>query len=140
MKQFWPISMDWRDERIDTANDVVYWKALSFILTLWRWGRSDLHCQLSCLPVNKNDAASLKQFWPISMDWRDGRFDISNDVAFWNALSLNCTLWSWGRPIFQFSIFFPNHSIQMTAPYWNKNSQIQWTEWLWGSTFQMIQY
>lgn len=105
----------------------------SFSLMDCNWGRSKHRFFISVLPINENDCTSMKQFWLISMDWRDGRFDISNDVAFWNTLSLN-----WRRPIHQFTIL-PNHSIQMTAPYWNSYYHIWMIGWKCGSIFQMTQ-
>ena len=51
---------------------------------------------LPIIPINENDDdALLKQYSPISMDWREVRFDISNDMVYWNDLSPSLTDCSW---------------------------------------------
>ena len=99
LKQFWPMSIDWREVRLVISNDLVFWNALLFNLTDWSWRRSILHIILSTVPIKEKALAPLKQFWPMSIDWREVRFDISNDLVFWNALLFNLIDWSWGRSI-----------------------------------------
>ena len=101
------MSIDWREVKLDISNDLVYWNALSPSFTDWRWGRSILQCIYLTLPINENDDAPLepfsppKQLWPMSINWRAVRFDISNDLVFLNALPPNLTDWSWGNPSHQ---------------------------------------
>ena len=94
--------MDWREVRFDIANDVVPRNASLPSLTDWRRGRSISHFILSIIPVKENNDADLKHHWPNSMDTREVRFDIANDMVLKNASSPSLTDWSRGRSISHF--------------------------------------
>ena len=98
-KHLAPNSMDWREVRFDIANDPVIRNASSPSLTDWSRGRSISHFIHSIIPISENDDAPLKQFWPNSMDWREVRFDIANDLVLRNASLPSLTDWSRGRSI-----------------------------------------
>ena len=127
-KHHWPTSMDWREVRLDIANDLVYWNALLLNLIDWNWGRPILHIILPTIPIKEKAFAPLKQFWPMSIDWREVRLDISNDLVFWNALLFNLIDWSWGRSILHIILSQSYQSRRRRLLHWNTQHQTQWME------------
>lgn len=95
--------------RFSILNTLEYLKAIFPSLIVWRWGRSFHYFIHIFILIKENDGAEtsystvlpLKHPWPISMDWREVKSNISNDVVIWNELSPSLTDWRLGRSIHQ---------------------------------------